>query len=106
MNPRRIVVTGSPGSGKSTFARELQKLIGLPIIYMDQLLWRADGTRRTDAEFDVLLAKALEAPEWICDGNCLRSLKERLECCDEAFFLDYPAELCLKSIHERVGKPR
>lgn len=41
---KKILVIGSPGAGKSTFSRRLQKKINLPIIYLDQLFWRSDKT--------------------------------------------------------------
>lgn len=34
---KRIVI-GSPGAGKSTFARELRDLTGIPLYYLD-MLW-------------------------------------------------------------------
>ena len=40
----RILVVGSPGSGKSTFSRALGELTGLPLIYLDRLFWNADKT--------------------------------------------------------------
>ena len=35
--PRRIIVIGSPGSGKSTFARKLRDKTGLPLYYLDMI---------------------------------------------------------------------
>lgn len=36
----RIMVIGSGGAGKSTFARELAKRTGLPLIHLDMHHWR------------------------------------------------------------------
>ena len=41
----RILVIGSPGSGKSTFSRALAQRKQLPLVYLDQLFWNADRTR-------------------------------------------------------------
>ena len=40
----RILVIGSPGSGKSTFSRALAQRKQLPLVYLDQLFWNADRT--------------------------------------------------------------
>jgi len=30
----------------------------------------------------------------------------RMQACDTVFFLDYPVDVCIQGIHERVGKVR
>ncbi len=40
---RRIMVIGSGGAGKSTFARELATRTGLRLIHLDRCYWRADS---------------------------------------------------------------
>ena len=37
---QRIAVVGSGGAGKSTFGRELGRLLGLPVIHLDHHYWR------------------------------------------------------------------
>ena len=47
---KKILVIGCPGSGKSTYARRLQKITDLPLYYLDMLFWNADKT--VDSETD------------------------------------------------------
>lgn len=103
---KRAIVVGCPGSGKSHFARRLQALTGLPLVYLDRLYWRADKTTVSQQEFDRALAAALAGERWIIDGNYLRTMEARLAAADTVFFLDYPIEVCLSGIEERRGKPR
>lgn len=103
---RRAIVVGCPGSGKSCFARRLQEISGLPLVYLDRLYWRADKTTVSHEEFDKALAGELAGERWIIDGNYLRTMEKRLAAADTAFFLDYPTEVCLAGIAERQGKPR
>ena len=35
---KKVMVIGCPGAGKSTFARKLQELTGLPLYYLDMTL--------------------------------------------------------------------
>lgn len=102
----RALVIGSPGAGKSTFARRLQAKTGLPLRYLDMIWHRPDHTTVPTDEFDAKLAEILEEPRWIIDGNYVRTLPRRLEPADTVFFLDYPAELCLRGIRERLGTKR
>ena len=103
---RRVLVIGCPGAGKSTFARRLRDVTGLPLYYLDQLFWRADRTHLDREAFDARLKEILSRDEWIIDGNYARTLPTRLERCDTVFFLDYPTEVCIAGIAARRGTQR
>ena len=103
---RRVIVIGCPGAGKSTFARRLRDVTGLPLHYLDQIWHRADQTNVSREEFDERLGEILEGDEWIIDGNYKRTLEMRLKMCDTVFLLDYPLEVCLEGAQARVGERR
>ncbi len=103
---KKVVIIGCPGSGKSTFARVLQEKTALPLFYLDMLYWNADKTTVSKELFRQRLQAILDQPAWIIDGNYLGTMKERLAVCDTVFFLDYPTELCLDGVRNRMGKPR
>ena len=102
----RALIVGCPGSGKSTFARRLRDVTGLPLHYLDRLYWNADKTHVSREVFDARLEEILIQERWIIDGNYARTLARRLERCDAVFFLDYPVEVCLEGIALRRGAPR
>lgn len=65
-----INVVGTSGAGKSTLARRLSKVLSLPHIEMDALLWLPDWQEKSDAQFLAELENALTAsPGWVLDGN-------------------------------------
>lgn len=102
----RVIVIGCPGAGKSTFARALHQVTGLPLCYLDRIWHKPDRTEISPEEFDAALANILKQPRWIIDGNYLRTMEMRLERCDTVFLLDYPLELCLESAAARIGTAR
>lgn len=102
----KIIVIGCPGAGKSTFARKLRDMTGLPLYYLDMLWHRPDQTTASREEFDIRLNEILKKERWIIDGNYLRTLEIRLRECDAAFLLDYPVEICLSGAKSRIGKKR
>lgn len=103
---KRVLVIGCPGSGKSTFARRLQKITDLPLCYLDMLFWNADKTTVSKEVFDLRLDEVLKKEEWIIDGNYSRTMERRLERCDTVFFLDYDVQVCVDGITNRVGTVR
>lgn len=102
----RIIVIGCPGAGKSTFARNLQKRVELPLTHLDMLFWNKDKTTVSREEFDKRLESVLKTEKWIIDGNYSRTLDIRLKACDTVFFLDLPTEACLEGVRQRLGKTR
>lgn len=102
----KVIVIGSPGAGKSTFARRLRDRTGLPLYYLDMLWHKPDGSNVTREFFDAALQELVGRDRWIIDGNYQRTLEPRLKACDTVFLLDYPVELCLAGARQRVGKRR
>lgn len=56
---QRVLIIGPCGSGKSTLARALAPRLGLPLIHMDQLGWRAGWVETEKAELHARLAEAV-----------------------------------------------
>jgi adenylate kinase family enzyme len=104
--PRRILVIGSPGAGKSTFSRKLRDRTGLPLYYLDMIYHNPDRTTVSREIFDTRLSEILETDRWIIDGNYQRTLPLRFEKCTEVFFFDLPVEECLMGAQSRIGQKR
>ncbi|MBQ7044224.1 MAG: AAA family ATPase [Clostridia bacterium] len=103
---KKIMVIGCPGSGKSTFSRELHKITSIPLFHLDMMNWNADRTTVEKSVFRERLINTIKKSEWIIDGNYGSTIELRLNECDTVIFLDYPLDVCLNGIKERRGKER
>ena len=84
---KKIIVIGCPGSGKSTFSRELHKNTGIPLFHLDMMYWNSDKTIVEKAVFLERLSDVLRQNEWIIDGNYASTMELRLKECDTVIFL-------------------
>lgn len=100
---QRVLVIGSPGSGKSTFAAELARRTGLPLIHLDQQFWNRGWVETPKDQWRAKVAELVEEDEWIIDGNYSGSLATRLARADTVVDLEFPAWLCVWRILKRVA---
>ena len=49
---KKVIVIGGSGSGKSTFARKLRDVVGLPLYHLDNVFWNPDKTHVSREVFD------------------------------------------------------
>ena len=65
----RIVVVGCTGSGKTTVARTLAKLLDVPHVELDSHNWEPDWTAAQTDVFRQRVSDALSSDAWVVDGN-------------------------------------
>lgn len=103
---KKIIVIGSPGSGKSYFSKRLHELTGIPLYHIDNLYWHADRTHITREELRERFVEIMKQPEWIIDGNYISTMEQRIQGCETIFYLDFSTKQCIEGIKSRVGKKR
>lgn len=98
---KRILVIGSGGSGKSTFAIRLAERSGLPLIHLDAHYWRPGWVEPTKGDWAADIEQLISGDQWIMDGNFGGSLERRLAACDTIIFLDIAPWICLWRVIRR-----
>jgi adenylate kinase family enzyme len=102
---QRVLVMGSSGSGKSTFARRLADITGLPFVSLDALYWKPGWVASDNTEFGKRVAEVTRLPRWIMDGNFTRhgAGEARRELSDTVIWFDLPRSQCVVGIVRRIG---
>lgn len=95
---------GSPGTGKSTLAKRLHDVLGLPLIHLDQCYWKPNWQKREESEWHEIVANLVKGDEWIIDGNHRKTFELRLPTADVIIFLDIPRAICCWRVLKRIIK--
>ncbi|MBI1760547.1 MAG: DNA topology modulation protein [Acidobacteria bacterium] len=103
---KRVLVIGSGGAGKSTFAARLARATGLPLLHLDALYWQPGWVEPPKQEWAATVARLLAGERWVMDGNYGGTLEQRLAACDTVVFLDLPRSLCLWRVLKRYVQYR
>uniref|UniRef100_UPI00402AF8C1 DNA topology modulation protein n=1 Tax=Bacillus sp. DX2.2 TaxID=3073452 RepID=UPI00402AF8C1 len=101
---KKVVIIGSGGSGKSTFAKELGKIINIPVFHLDSLYWGPNWTKTPTLEWKEKQNNYMKKTKWIIDGNFSSTLDMRIMAADTIIFLDLSRYICLFRAFKRSIK--
>jgi adenylate kinase family enzyme len=92
---RRINVTGTSCSGKTTLARTLAARLHVPHVELDALFWGPDWTPVPAQVFRSRLGEALAGEAWVADGGYAATRDITWARTDTVVWLDYPMRIVL-----------
>lgn len=99
----RIIVIGSPGSGKTSLAKFLAQKHQLPNHSIDDFYWQPGWQRPRNNDWLQILENYMSSNRrWIIDGNYVDYLPMRLQYADIVIYLDVPPLLCLYRFIKRA----
>lgn len=101
--PKRIMIIGSPGSGKSTAARMLGAALDLPVYHMDrEVYWLPGWQERDKADKLRQVQRIVALDAWVFDGNNSSTFQLRADRADLLIWLDIPVWLRLVRVIRRA----
>ncbi len=107
---KKVIVIGSGGAGKSTFAKRLGQALAIDVIHLDQLYWKPGWVKTPVDEWEKIVERVLAGDSWVIDGNFGGTRELRMRACDTIVFLNIPRYVCLYRVLKRFvwfhGKSR
>ncbi|MGB4594849.1 MAG: hypothetical protein WBI14_02975 [Anaerolineaceae bacterium] len=98
---QKISIIGCGGTGKSTLARQLGQITGLPVVHLDRIFWKPNWQSISREEMNHRIQEQIANPAWIIDGNYSITMPGRLEASDVVIFLDFPRGIALYNVLKR-----
>jgi adenylate kinase family enzyme len=95
LQAQRILVLGSPGSGKTLLSTALSRHLGLELVRLDDFFWKPGRVRLPTEQWRVLVAKLASRPSWIMDGTYEASLDLRLPAAEAIVYIQSSRWACL-----------
>ena len=100
--PRRILLLGSPGSGKGRLAPIIAHKLGLPVVQLDPEGRKQGRSKKNDPRWREELT-ALAADEfWVMTGHEAEVLEICVPRADWVVWLDLPISFCLRKTLQRL----
>ncbi len=101
--PRRVVVIGTTGAGKTMLSARLARLLDCPHIELDALFWQPNWQKVPDAVFRERVAAATAGDAWVADGNYTSKARDLLwSRADTLIWLDYSLPVILWRLTART----
>lgn len=100
----KIQIIGHSGSGKSTFAKNLQAHYLVPILHIDKIFFNPNWKKRDPSVVESEIRAFMKQNDsWIIDGKYRKIALERYDEADQIFFLDFNRFTCLyRAIKRRI----
>ncbi|WP_413287529.1 AAA family ATPase [Bdellovibrio sp. HCB337] len=97
----KVVVIGTSGAGKTTFAKAVSQKFDIPDVELDALYWEPNWTAATPESFQNRVQAATLNKGWVVHGN-YRVVRDFLwHKADLIIWLDYPRHIILWRILKR-----
>lgn len=103
---QRVAVVGPGGAGKTTFAADLGRLLGLPVVHLDRHFWKPGWVPTPEEDWRALQAELLAGEQWVVDGNYGGTFDVRFGRADTVIVLAPRPSSCLAGAISRTATNR
>lgn len=99
---KKFALIGLPGSGKSTFASKLGKILAIPVHHLDRHMFEPDGKKKDKQEFIEIQKAMLEEESWIVEGCSFSTFEMRFAKADILIYFHFSRLVCFLRLFKRI----
>jgi len=100
--PRKFALIGLPGSGKSTFASKLGRILGIPVHHLDRHMFEPDGKKKDKQEFIEIQKALLDEEAWVIEGCSFSTFEMRFAKTDVLIYFHFSRLICFLRLFKRI----
>ncbi len=100
--PKKIALIGLPGSGKSTFASKLGRILGIPVHHLDRHMFKPDGKKKDKQEFIEIQQAMLNEEAWVVEGCSFSTFEMRFAKADILIYFHFSRFVCFLRLFKRL----
>lgn len=100
--PKKFALIGLPGSGKSTFAEKLGKILDISVHHLDRHMFEPGGKKRDKEEFIEIQKNILNQDAWIIEGCSFSTFEMRFARADLLIYFHFSRFVCFFRFFKRL----
>lgn len=101
-HPKKFALIGLPGSGKSTFASKLGRILDIPVHHLDRHMFEPNGKKKNKREFIEIQQAMLNEESWVVEGCSFSTFEMRFAKADVLIYFHFSRLVCLLRLFKRV----
>ena len=102
IHPKKFALIGLPGSGKSTFACNLGKILSIPVHHLDRHMFEPDGKKKDKQEFIEIQQAMLNEEAWVVEGCSFSTFEMRFSKADVLIYFHFSRLVCFLRLFKRL----
>lgn len=99
---KKFALIGLPGSGKSTFAYQLGKILNIPVHHLDRYVFEPGGKKKNKQEFIEIQKAILNKKAWIIEGCSFSTFEMRFASADVLIYFHFSRLVCFWRFFKRL----
>ena len=101
-NMNKVILIGSPGSGKSYLTSHLKDKIDLPIYHLDNLYWYDNWKHISREQLIKKQDEIMKTDKWLIDGHFQSTLENRIKNADTIIHFSMSGKTCVNAVKHRI----